>query len=102
MFNMKKDYTKIKLRDFRHNLTQLKDSLASGEVYEVVDHGKVLAYFVPPNYEIKAKKKRGLTQEEHSKIIRDAMSSIKLKDEIKDEKDYAEAYRKLLIKKYLK
>jgi antitoxin (DNA-binding transcriptional repressor) of toxin-antitoxin stability system len=42
-----KDYTKINLRDFRHNLTQVKDSLSSGEMFEVLEKGSPIGYFIP-------------------------------------------------------
>ena len=97
---MKKEYKKINLRDFRHNLTQLKDSLNAGQIYEVIDRGETLAYFIPPKYEVKIVKKKDRKQEEFKKIFLDVMGTIELKDEIKGETDYKKAYHKLLDKKY--
>lgn len=98
---MNKDYTKIKLRDFRKNLSQLKDSLAVGEVFQVIERGKPFAYFVPAEYEVKLKKKK-VSKGEYSEIISEAIGSIKLDDEVKRTGDYMETYRKEMIKKYLK
>lgn len=98
---MNKDYTKIKLRDFRKNLTQLKDSLAAGEIYEVVERGRPLGYFVSTDYEIKKKKTASM-----NKTLYDLLKNtepIELKDEIKHVgSDYMKGYRILLEKKYLK
>lgn len=96
---MEKDYKKINLRDFRHNLTQLKDSLNTGQVYEVIDRGRTLAYFIPSTYQVKLKKK-DKQQGEFKKALIDVMGTIDLKDEVKEEKDYKKAYHTLLDKKY--
>lgn len=96
---MKKDYKKINLRDFRHNLTQLKDSLNTGQVYEVMDRGQTLAYFIPSTYQVKLKKKNK-QRGEFKKALLDIMGTIDLKDEVKGEKDFKEAYHTLLDKKY--
>lgn len=95
------DYTKINLRDFRHNLTQLKDSLASGEMYEVLEKGSPLGYFIPAQFDIKVKRKKDISQKKFREAILGLAEGIEFKDEVKDCKDYEEAYRRLLEKKYL-
>jgi len=97
MFNMK--YKKINLRDFRNNLTQLRDS---GQAYTIFKKGVPFAYFIPSEYEVKVTKKK-ITQEEFCKIL-DSMTShgVELKDEVKGEDSYKEVYRRLLEKKYLR
>ena len=99
---MNKEYKKINLREFRHNLTQLKDSLNAGQIYEVIDRGDVLAYFIPARYKVKLTEKQKLGSEDFESIFKAAIGCAELKDEIKGEKDYMEGYRKLLEKKYLK
>ena len=96
-----KDYTKINLRDFRHNLTQVKDSLSSGEMFEVLEKGSPIGYFIPVQFDIKVTKKEDISQEEFRKAVLGLAEGIEFKDEVKDCKDYKEAYRKLLEKKYL-
>ncbi|HAM37612.1 MAG: hypothetical protein UR96_C0023G0007 [candidate division WS6 bacterium GW2011_GWC1_36_11] len=98
-----KDYTKISLRDLRQNLTQVKDSLASGQAYEVTQRGISLAYLLPKNgYKIEREKMGEMPKVEWEELVDRLQGCAKLKDEIKDEKDYMEGYRKLLEKKYLK
>ncbi len=97
----KKDYTKINLRNFRHNLTQVKDSLASGQMYEVLEKGSPIGYFIPAQFDIKVSKKKEISQEEFRKIVLRLINSTELRDEVKDCKDYDKAYGKLLEKKYL-
>jgi len=98
-----KDYKKINLRDFRHKLTQLKDSLAAGEVYQVTEKGVPLAYVIPSKYKVSITKQK---EEKKEEDLYDLLIKIKgkgqFKDEVKDETDYKVAYRKLLEKKYLK
>ena len=102
MFNMnKKDYTKINLRNFRHNLTQVKDSLSSGQMYEVLEKGSPIGYFIPAQFDIKVSKKNNVSQEEWRRIVKSVAGCAEFKDEVKDCKDYKEAYRRLLEKKYL-
>ena len=55
MLNM--EYKKINLRNFRHNLTQVKDSLNAGQAYEVLERGKTIAYFIPAEYKVEIRKK---------------------------------------------
>jgi len=97
MFNM--EYKKINLRDFRKNLTQIRDS---GNAYTVFKKGVPFAYFTPSEYEITVTKKN-VSKKKFSEIL-DSMTNhrVEFKDEVKDEKSYKEAYRKLLEKKYLK
>jgi len=96
-----KNYTKINLRNFRHNLTRVKDSLTSGQMYEVLEKGSPIGYFIPAQFDIKISKKKEISQEEFRKIVLRLINSTELRDEVKDCKDYDKAYRKLLEKKYL-
>lgn len=98
---MENQYKKINLRDFRYNLTKLKDSLDAGQAYEVIDRGQTLAYFIPPKYKIKLTEKKKVSKEDFKKILEDAVGCAELKEEVKNEKNYKIAYRKLLEKKYL-
>lgn len=103
MLNMKnREYTKINLRDFRHNLTQLKDSLASGEVYEVVEKGNPLGYFVPFQYDIKLKEKIHKPKEEKSlhEILESMPGKFELNEELPNDPYYEKTYRKQLMKRY--
>ncbi len=99
-----KDYKKINLRDFRHNLTQLKDSLADGQVYEVIEKGNPIGYFVPSQYDIKLKEKLKKPQSDKTlfEILEPMRGKFELKDEIKHFTDYKKAYHYLLDKKYNK
>lgn len=93
--NMKnKEYTKINLRDFRHNLTQLKDSLV--EIYE---KGTLIGYYIPEEYTVQIKRKQNkLTQESFKKALNLPVGTSKLSNDV----DYKEEYRRLLEEKYLK
>lgn len=104
MFNMKKnkDYTKINLRDFRHNLTDLKDSLRDGEVYEVLDRGNTLAYFVPAQYEMQLRKSEKRDDEPIGDTLRNIIGIAKLRYDLPDDPYYKKAYHKALSKKHLK
>ncbi len=94
-----KNYTKINLRDFRHNLTKLKDSIEAGEIFQVVEKGNPLAYFVSAKYEIQIEKsERGLTQEDFKEALKSPTGDLKFLQD----KSYEKEYRKLLEKKYLK
>jgi hypothetical protein len=46
-------------------------------------------------------RKKDVSQEEFRKAVLGLAEGIEFKDEVKDCKDYKEAYRKLLEKKYL-
>ncbi|KUK77886.1 MAG: hypothetical protein XD93_0021 [candidate division WS6 bacterium 34_10] len=94
------EYKKINLRKFRHNLTQLKDSLKDGQAYEVIDRGEPLAYFIPTSYEIKMKKKNNKKNVE--KILEEAIGCIKMTDKEKESFDYDAEYRKIMEEKHLK
>lgn len=98
---MDKEYKKIKLREFRQNLTQLKDSIQAGQIYEIYNRGEPLALFVPSQYEIKIKKK-GVNQEDFVKAIDDAVGCVNMPRKRKGQFDYKEEYTKLLEKKYMK
>lgn len=97
-----KDYTKIKLRDFRHNLSQLKDSLSYGQVYEITEKGKSLAYFIPSSYEVKLQKKKSSRKE-----ILEALDRLQksIPEELKkriEKEGYEKLYREEMEKKYLR
>lgn len=93
-----REYTKINLRDFRHNLTQLKDSIEAGMIYQVTEKGSPLAYFIPVQYDIDVKtSKKGLTQETFVK----ALNSKEGKFDIPKNGNYKKRYRELLEEEYL-
>jgi hypothetical protein len=93
------NYKKINLRNFRHNLTQLKDSFAAGQIYEVEEKGDLLGYFVPKGYTFILKKEVFDSNESE----RDFVKSLRGKFELKEPTDdYKKLYHKLLVKKYLK
>lgn len=96
------EYTKINLRKFRHNLTQLKDSLKAGQAYEVIDRGKTLAFFIPSEYEIEIKRINTRKQKDFEKILQEAIGCVKMSKEKKKNFDYDKEYRKALEEKYLK
>lgn len=98
---MNKDYKKINLRDFRHKFTQLKDSIASGQIYEVIEKGNSLGYFVPKNYEVIVKNK-AQDNINYGELLRSIKGSFERKDEVKHIKDIKEAYHHLLDIKYKK
>ncbi len=102
MLNMgNKDYTKINLRDFRHNLSQLKDSLSYGQVYEITEKGKSLAYFIPSSYEVKLEKKKSTTKEILELIDQISQSIPKeIKDRLDKDGTYKKLYHEELDKKY--
>lgn len=92
-----KEYTKINLREFRHNLTQLKDSLLAGEIYEITERGSSLAYFIPIQYDIKIKNgEKELTQETFIKALKNRTGDFNLPKD----GNYKKEYRRLLDKKY--
>lgn len=98
-----KDYTKISLRDLRQNLTQVKDSLASGQAYEIMGRGVSLGYILPTKgYKITKEQERKMTHEEFVELVKSMMGKFELKDEIKGFDDYMDGYRFLLEKKYLR
>ncbi len=99
-----KEYQKINLRDFRHGLTQLKDALASGQVYEVVEKGNSIAYFIPAQYDITIERKEGEKEREESigDIAEKLFATVELKEEIPNDPYYKKLYMRELRKKYLK
>lgn len=100
MFNMRnKDYKKVNLRDFRHNMTELRDS---GHVYEVMKKGDLFGYFVPARYEVEVKDKRNASKKEFQKILKNISGKAQIKDEVAHMDDYDEMYRYLLTRKHLK
>lgn len=99
-FLLNMEYKKINLRKFRHNLTQLKDSLEAGQAYEVLERGKPLAYFIPADYKIDVKK--GTTKKDVSKILDNAIGCVNMTEKEKETFDYDSEYRKALEEKYLK
>lgn len=94
------EYKKINLRNFRHNLTQLKDSLNAGQAYEVIDRGKTLAYFIPSEYHISLTNKGEKLQEEYSKKISSLFGCVKISEKKKKTFDYDKEYRKAMEKKH--
>ena len=94
-------YKKINLRNFRQNLTQLKDSLNAGQAYEVIDRGKTLAYFIPSEYEVKVNKKTKST-EEIERILTEAIGCVHMSEKKKKTFDYDKEYRKAMEKKHLR
>lgn len=98
---MNTQYKKINLRNFRHNLTQLKDSLNAGQAYEVIDRGKTLAYFIPSDYEVKIQKKKK-SNEDIEKILKEAIGCVPMSEKKKKSFDYDKEYRKTLEKKHLR
>ena len=94
------EYKKINLRKFRHNLTQLKDSLASGQAYEVVERGQPLAYFIPADYEVIVEKKN--SKKNVRKILKDAIGCVEMSEDQKKTFDYQKEYRKAMEEKHLK
>ncbi len=99
---MEDQYKKINLRDFRYNLTQLKDSLNAGQAYEVIDRGQTLAYFIPPRYKIKLIEKKKLSKEDFKKILEDAIGCVKMTEKEKRNFDYDKEYRKAMERKHLR
>jgi hypothetical protein len=59
------------LRKFRHNLTQLKDSLANGQAYKVIEREQPLAYFIPVDYKVTLEKKTFDYEKEYRRAIKD-------------------------------
>ncbi|HQA87723.1 MAG TPA: hypothetical protein PLW18_01450 [Candidatus Dojkabacteria bacterium] len=96
------EYKKINLRNFRQNLTQLKDSLNAGQAYEVIDRGKTLAYFIPSEYSISLTNKHKKQQEEYRKAITSLFGCVKMSEKKKKNFDYEKEYRKAMEKKHLR
>jgi antitoxin (DNA-binding transcriptional repressor) of toxin-antitoxin stability system len=94
------EYKKINLRKFRHNLTQLKDSLASGQAYEVIDRGQPLAYFIPVEYEVVVEKKN--SKRDVKKILSSATGCVAMSEAKKKTFDHDKEYRKAMEEKHLK
>ncbi len=99
---MKMEYKKINLRNFRHNLTQLKDSLNAGQAYEVIDRGRTFAYFIPSEYQISITNKDDKLQEEYREKISSLFGCVKMSEKKKKNFDYDKEYRKAMEKKHLK
>lgn len=95
------EYKKINLRNFRRNLTQLKDSLNAGQAYEVIDRGKTLAYFIPSEYDVSVSKKTK-SDEEIEKILSEAIGCVHMSKKKKKNFDYEKEYRKAMEKKHLR
>ncbi len=96
------EYKKINLRKFRHNLTQLKDSLANGQAYKVIERGKPLAYFIPVDYKIKISKKENNKQKQYEKATKELFNAVGFTEEQKRNFDYEKEYRKAMEEKHLK
>ena len=95
------EYKKINLRDFRHNLTQVRES---GLAYTVLKKGEVYGYFIPSNSEYKVnivKKQKSDKQKSFEEVLKYFEENpIPFKDEVSDAKDAMEAYHRLLDIKY--
>ncbi len=91
-----REYTKINLRDFRHNLTQLKDSLQAGVVYEVYERG--IPYFIcaSKEYEVILKHKKEKTVDDFENMLSMPTERKSLPKNLDVDKEYG----KLLDKKY--
>jgi antitoxin (DNA-binding transcriptional repressor) of toxin-antitoxin stability system len=94
------EYKEINLRKFRHNLTQLKDSLASGQAYKVIERGQPLAYFIPVEYKVMLEKKN--SEKDVKKILNDAVGCVKMSGAKKKTFDYEKEYRKAMEEKHLR
>lgn len=94
------EYKKINLRKFRHNLTQLKDSLESGQAYEVIERGQPLAYFIPADYKVTLEKKN--SKKDVKKILNNAVGCVRMSEDKKKMFDYEKEYRKAMEEKHLK
>ena len=95
--NMKnKEYTKINLRDFRHNLTQLKDSIEAGMIYEVYDRGIPTFICASKNYEIIPKLQKQKTADDFEKMLSMPTDKVDLPKNLDVDKEYG----KLLDEKY--
>jgi antitoxin (DNA-binding transcriptional repressor) of toxin-antitoxin stability system len=96
------EYKKINLRKFRHNLTQLKDSLEAGQAYEVLERGKPLAYFIPADYKIEIKNDEEEKQKRYEKVTKELFGIVKMTDEERKNFDPDAIYRKAMEEKHLK
>jgi len=95
------EYKKINLRKFRHNLTQLKDSLEAGQAYEVLERGKPLAYFIPAKYNVKVDDEEE-KQKRYEKATKELFGIIKMTEEEKKNFDPDAIYRKAMEEKHLR
>ncbi len=89
-----KKYTKINLRDFRHNLTQLKDSIEAGVIYEVHDRG--VPAFICISKEHLITKEEGKSAKDFEKMLSMPTDKINLPINLDVDKEYG----KLLEKKH--
>jgi len=93
-----KEYTKINLRDFRHNLTQLKDSIEAGTVFEIYEKNVPIFICASRHYELKPLTEDEQTPEEFDEILAMPVEKSKLPNDFDVDKEY----RKLLEQKYRK
>ena len=94
--NMKnKEYTKINLRDFRHNLTQLKDSLV--RIYE---KGIPIGCYIPEQYEVKIESKQEIRREQMRKALQLPLGHLATQKH--KNIDANEEFKKIMIEKYKK
>lgn len=91
-------YTKINLRDFRHNLTQLKNSMVEGEVYRVYEKGTPLAYIIPEGYDIDL----DIEQEKRAKAFKDSLSMPTGRIERPSNFEADREIKKIILEKYKK
>lgn len=98
MLTMSNTYEKINLRKFRHEFTQLKDSISAGQVFQVVEKSLVLGYFIPARYQFK------ILNKSNTKLSRQNLLNLRgiYKEDmpLNNNKDYKDHYRKILKKKY--
>lgn len=91
-----KEYTKINLRDFRHNLTQLKDSIEAGIIYEVYDRGIPSFICASTEHLLSIKQKKEKSAKDFERMLSMPTEKIELPTELDVDKEYG----KLLNERY--
>lgn len=100
-FLLNMEYKKINLRNLRHNLTQVKDSLKAGQAYEVFERGKSIGYLIPADYKIKVQKEK-TNKEKYQMALEDLIGAARLSEEERKNFDPDAIYRKAMEDKYIK
>lgn len=101
--NSTPEYTEISLRDFRHSLGSLKNTLKYGKLYKITERGKSLAYFVPAHLSLTFSQNDSAREDALGNRVTDLIGTGKASTEVLEaEGDYKKTYRALLGKKYLK
>jgi antitoxin (DNA-binding transcriptional repressor) of toxin-antitoxin stability system len=95
------EYKKINLRNLRHNLTQVKDSLKAGQAYEVLERGKSIGYLVPAHYNINLEKE-DIKKKKYQIALEELVGAAELTEEEKKNFDPDAIYRKAMEDKHLK